>query len=419
MCGFSDHGNASPAGRRYVAVMPSLRFVGSCWLALALAACSEQQSAPAPPPPQVIAMQVIQRDTTVIGDLIGEVRAFREVDLRPETTGTVQRVLFEPGQRVKLNQVLFVIDPRPYEAALAEAVGAISDAEAAFARARQDVARYEPLLPHNAIPRATYDAAVATLKSTQALVEQRRAGAQRARLELNNTNVRSPVNGQIGIQQVEVGALASAGQTVLATVSTLDPVYVRFTIPEVDHVRFVRGRSRQAVAIELRSNPIKLILPDGQPYVHSGTFDFADRAVSPITGTLALRARFPNPDNLLRPGMSVRLQVVFEEVPNALLVPQRAVSELLGRQFVTVLDDQNVAHQRPVTTGDRVGALWIVTSGLQPNERIIVDGFQKAPDGTTVVPTMISEAQLENTPPPSIVPAGTPPASVPPKAAAK
>ncbi|HEX2829178.1 MAG TPA: efflux RND transporter periplasmic adaptor subunit [Burkholderiales bacterium] len=284
------------------------------------------------------------------------------------------------------------------------------------ARTSRVTSRCFPTTPFR---RATYDAAVATLRSTQALVKQRRAAAERARLELSHTSVRSPVSGQIGIQQVEVGALASAGQTVLATVSTLDPVYVHFSIPEVDHVRFVRGRKGRAIAHEVRSNPISMILPDGKPYAYSGTFDFADRAVSPITGTLALRARFPNPENLLRPGMSVRLQLVYEEVPNALLVPQRAVSELLGKQFVSVLDDRNVAHQRPVTVGDRVGELWIVTSGLKPNERIIVDGFQKAPDGATVAPTLITEAQLRDTPPPSIAPPGTPPASVAAKAGAK
>jgi membrane fusion protein (multidrug efflux system) len=364
-------------------MMATLRVAAcNCVALLALAGCADEQPPPATPLPQVIAMQAIQRDATVIGERIGEVRAFRE-------------------------------------AAVTEALGAVADAEADLARARQDVARYEPLLPHNAIPRATYDAAVATLKSTQALVEQRRAAAQRARLELGRTNVRSPVTGQIGIQQVEVGALATAGQTVLATVSTLDPVYVHFSVPEADYVRFVRGRDRRALAREARSNPIELILPDGKPYRHNGTYDFADRAVNPITGTLAVRGRFPNPDNLLRPGMSVRLRVVYEEVPDAILVPQRAVTELLGRQFVTVLDEKNVAHQRPITTGDRVGELWIVSSGLKVGERIIVDGFQKAPDGSAVVPTMITEAQLANTPPPSIAPPGTPPAAVASKAGTK
>jgi membrane fusion protein (multidrug efflux system) len=360
-------------------------------------------------------MQVIQRPATVIGDLVGEVRAFRQVELRPQTTGIVQKILFEPGQRVGLNQVLFVIDPQQFEASLTQALGAVADAEAALARARQDVARYEPLLPSNAIPRATYDAAVATAKSAQAVVDQRRAAAQRARLDLSDTNVRSPVNGQIGLQQVEIGALATAGQTVLATVSTLEPVYVNFSIPEVDYIRFVRGGgSRAGARKEARSHPIELILPDGTEYPQTGTFDFADRAITPGTGTLAVRAKFPNPQDLLRPGMNVRLRLVYEEFPNALLVPQRAVTELLGKQFVTVLDAANKAEQRPVTLGDRVGELWIVKSGLKSDERIIVDGAQKAPPGTVVAATLITEAQLDKPPAPTSASA-----KAPAKAAAK
>jgi membrane fusion protein (multidrug efflux system) len=376
---------------------------------LVLSACSEEKTPPAPPPPQVIAMQVIQRNATVIGDLVGEVRAFRQVELRPQTTGIVKKILFEPGQRVKLNQVLFVIDPQQFEASLTQALGAVADAEVALARARQDVARYEPLLSSNAIPRATYDAAVATAKSAQAVVAQRRAAAQRARFDLNNTNVRSPVTGQIGLQQVEIGALATAGQTLLATVSTLEPVYVNFSIPEVDYIRFVRGGgSRAAAQKKAHLHPIELILPDGSVYPEDGTFDFADRAITPGSGTLAVRAKFPNPGDLLRPGMNVRLRLVYEEFPNALLVPQRAVTELLGKQFVTVIDAENKAEQRPLTLGDRAGALWIVRSGLKADERIIVDGAQKAPPGTVVAPTMITEAQLDKPPAPASTPAHAP-----------
>lgn len=370
---------------------------------LALSGCSKEASAPPqPPPPTVLAMQVIQREATVIGELVGEVRAFREVALRPQVTGWVQSILFQPGQRVREKEVLFIIDPRPYEAGLMQARAATADSEAALARARQDVARYEPLLPDNAIPRATYDAAVATMKSSQAALDQRRAAADIARLDLENTKVRSPVTGQIGLQQIEIGALATAGQTVLATVSTLDPVYVNFSIPEVDYIRFVRGSgSREAAARHARSNPIHLVLPDGTAYPQPGTFDFAERAITPATGTLALRAMFSNPQLLLRPGLNVRVQLVYDEIPDALLVPQRAVTELLGKQFVTVVDVDNKAQQRPVLLGDRVGELWIVKSGLKPGERIVVDGAQKAPPGTVVAPTMITEAQLDQPPAPS------------------
>ncbi|HJV52336.1 MAG TPA: efflux RND transporter periplasmic adaptor subunit [Noviherbaspirillum sp.] len=341
-------------------------------------------------------MQVVQQNATLTGDLVGQVQAFREVTLRAQVTGWVQKRLFQPGQRVRENEVLFIIDPRPYEATLGEALGAVADAEAALARAHQDVARYEPLLPDNAIPRATYDAAVATEKSARAALVQRKAAVDRARLDLDNTKVRSPVSGQIGLQQVEVGALVAAGQTVLATVSTFDPVFVYFTISESDYIRFVRGSgSREAAATAVAARPIPLTLPDGTTYPQKGTYDFAERAINTATGTLTLRARYPNPNHLLRPGMNVRVNLVYEEVPNALLVPQRAVTELLGKQFVTVIDADNKTAQRPVTLGDRVGEMWIVKSGLKAGERIIVDGSQKAPPGTTVAATMITESQLD------------------------
>lgn len=382
----------------------------SAWMGLlAIAGCSKQPAAPPQPPPTVLIMQAVQRTAIVTDELVGEVRAFREVALRPQVTGWVRDILFRPGQRVRDKQVLFVIDPRPYEAALSQSQAATADAESTLAHARQDVARYEPLLPDNAIPRATYDAAVAAMKSAQAAVQERRAAADRARLDLENTRVRSPVSGQVGQQQIEVGALASAGQTVLATVSTLDPVFVYFSISEADYIRVVRGGgSREAAAAQARSNPIHLILADGTEYPQSGVFDFAERAINSATGTLTVRAEFPNKQLLLRPGMNVRVRIVYDEVPNALLVPQRAVTELLGKRFVTVVGPDNKAEQRPVTMGDRVGEMWIVKSGLKPGERVVVDGTQKAPQGVTVAPTVITEAQLQNPPAPGPSPSKAP-----------
>ncbi len=407
------------------ALLPT-RAVAACLIFGLVSSCSKQAAAPPPAPQaQVVATTVIQRTATVTGELVGEVSAFREVPLLPQVTGTVQKILFEPGQRVRQNDLLFVIDPRPYQASLAEARGAIADSEASLASARQDVARYEPLLPDNAIPRATYDAAVAKERSAQAALDQRRAAAQRAELDVKYTEVRSPVTGQIGLQQVEIGGLATAGQTVLATVSTLDPVYVTFSIPEADYVRFMRSHGTQAAAAaQARAATFQLILPDGSEYKHAGTFDFAAPSVSATTGTLALRARFPNPDNLLRPRMNVRVRLVLDEVPNALLIPQRAVTELLNKQFVTVIGAGNKAEQRAVTLGDRVGALWIVKSGLEPGERVVVEGMQKAPPGATVMPTMVTEAQLGE--PAASVPASSPgvaganaPAGAPPSAPGK
>lgn len=371
---------------------------GSGAQATSAAATSSGAGSPAaaPPPPKVDVMQVIQRDTTVTGELVGTVSAVREVPLRAQVTGTLQKILFDAGQRVHVNQLLFVVDPRQYEAALAQAKGAVADAQATLARARQDVARYEPLLPYNAIPRATYDAAVAAEKSAQALVDQRKAAVQSAQLDVKNTEVRSPIDGQIGAQQVEIGGLVVASTTVLATVSTLDPVYVSFSIPEAEYVRYMKSHGTQEQARQqAEASTFHLILPDGTMYKYPGKFDFVQPAVSGTTGTLQLRTRFPNPDNLLRAGMNVRVIVTLAEVPNALLVPQRSVTELLGRDFVTVVGTDNTAEQRPVTIGDRVANLVIVNAGLKPGERVVVEGVQKAAPGTKVSPTTITEAQLE------------------------
>ena len=236
--------------------------------AIVVAACSKPAPAPAPAPPAVpvLAMQVIQRDATVTEELVGQVSAFREVPLRSQTTGFVQSPVRARAD-VKEGELLFVIDPRPYQAALSQAQAAVADAQAALAHAKGDVSRYAPLLPDNAIPLATYDAAVATEKSAQAALDQRKAAAERARLDVRNTEVRSPVTGQIGQQQVEVGGLVTAGQTVLATVSTLDPVYVSFNVPEADYVRFMKNAgSPQAAAEQARANTFQLILPDGSVY---------------------------------------------------------------------------------------------------------------------------------------------------------
>jgi membrane fusion protein (multidrug efflux system) len=337
-------------------------------------------------------MAVVQRDATVTGEAVGEVIAFRSVELRPQVTGTVRSIHFDPGQRVQEGELLFVIDPRPYEASLAKEQAALADAQATLARARQDVERYKPLLPENAIPRATYDAAVAEAKSAEAAVRQRQAAIRQLRLDVQNTEVRSPVTGQIGIQQVEVGGLASAQQTVLATVSTVDPVYVEFSVPEADYVRYVRGaEKRKAAGGSAAANPVTLTLPDGSEYPHPGKVVFAERAISGATGTLGVRAQFENPKRLLRTGLNVRVRLVYDQVPDAVLVPQRAVTELLGRQFVSVVGGDNRAEQRPVELGERVDGMWIVGSGLKPGERVIVDGTQKAPPGSVVAPTLVEQ----------------------------
>ena len=350
---------------------------------LGLSGCKEEAKSAAPPPPEVIVQTVAGQTTPLMVDLVAEVKAFREVDLYPRVSGQLIRQTFKPGQKVKEGELLFSIDPRAYDEAVIDAEAKLAEAEAVLARTRQDVARYEPLLPDNAIPRQTYDQAVATEQQNVAAVKARRAGLEKARLDRSYAELRSPIAGQIGLQKLEVGALATAGQTVLATVSTLDPVVTYFSIPEVDYLNFAK---RFQAGKREEKPPIQLILADGSTYAHVGQLDFADRALNPATGTLTLRAVFPNPEGLLRPGMNTRVRIIHDVAQDALLIPQKAVTELLGKQFASVVLPDDRIEQRPIRTGARIGELWLVQAGLQPGDRIVVEGLQKAPPGTLVKP---------------------------------
>jgi membrane fusion protein (multidrug efflux system) len=357
-------------------------------LVLLLGACGKKAEAPpAPPPPEVVVQAVTQRTTPLSMEIVGEVKAFREVELRPRVTGLVTQIKFEPGQRVKEGELLMQIDPRPYDEQVVDAQAKLAESEAQRARSRQDVARYEPLLPDNAIPRQTYDQAVSQDQANAAVVTARKAALETSRLNRSYAEVRSPITGRIGLQKVEIGTLASAGQTVLATVSTLDPMVVYFNVPEIAYIDYTRRlQAAQKAGKSDAVAPIELLLADGSTYGQPGRLDFADRALNAATGTLTLRAVFPNADELLRPGMNTRVRVVSDVAENAILIPQAAVTEMLGKQFASVVGADNKVEQRPIVTGARIGELWLVQSGLKPGERVVVQGLQKAKPGVVVKP---------------------------------
>jgi membrane fusion protein (multidrug efflux system) len=352
---------------------------------LMLAACKGDKVAVPAPPPEVIVQTIAPQTTPLSVDIVSEIKAYREVELRPRVSGLIIRQAFQPGQKVKEGDLLFVVDPRAYDEAVLDARANLAEAEAVLVRARQDVARYKPLLPDNAIPCQTYDQAVAFEQQNAAIVQARRASLEKSRLDRSYAEVRSPVSGQIGLQKVEVGALASAGQTVLATVSTLDPVVAYFSIPEVDYLHYQRRFRKSGKSPD---DPIELVLADGSVYAEQGRADFIDRALNPATGTLTIRAVFPNPNGLLRPGMNTRVRIVYEVAQNAILVPQKAVTEMLGKQFATVVGEGDKVEQRPIRTGARLGDRWVIEDGLKPGERVVVEGLQKARPGTVVKPVV-------------------------------
>lgn len=351
---------------------------------LPLLPSSAAAAEPAGSAPEVVVMPVRAVPARLSLDIVGETKALREVDLRARVTGNLIDITFKPGQEVKEGDLLFVIDPGPYQAAVATAKAGLAQAKAALFQVQQDVERYKPLLPDNAIPRQVYDQTVGQLEQQKAVVASQKASVERAQLDLGYTRVLSPLTGRIGLQKVEIGALVSAGQTSLATVATLDPVAVYFSVSENDYLNYIRRKARKGQGGG--SDVVELVLADGAVFPEKGRIDYMEPTVNPTTGTLTLRAIFPNPDDMLKAGMNGRVRVYYDEIEEAILVPQKAVTETLGKTFITVVGAGNKVELRPVKLGPRMGEQWLVESGLSGGDTIVVEGVQKARSGMAVTP---------------------------------
>ncbi|MGL6224553.1 MAG: efflux RND transporter periplasmic adaptor subunit, partial [Steroidobacteraceae bacterium] len=341
----------------------------------------------------VKAITVEPSSTITYADKVGEVRGSQEVDLRARVSGILLQTHFEDGALVEKGQLLFSIDAREYRAQVNSARAQVASAEANLYRARQDVARYQPLLADEAISRQVYDNAVATARQAQAQVEASRATLQETELGLEYAEVRAPLRGRIGATQVFPGGLITAGQTELATISADDPAWVYFTISEAELLDFERRVGGREVAADDPLRNVQLILSDGSVYPLPGRINFGDRALDATTGTYKLRAEFPNPNHGLLPGLFARVRATGAKLDNALIVPDRAVQEQLGRYFLTVVADGDKAEMRPVTLGQRFGNRQVILSGLQAGDRVVVEGIQKARPGAPlkVVPVKLED----------------------------
>jgi membrane fusion protein (multidrug efflux system) len=361
-------------------------------LAIALAAivglvlptgCSRKPPAVPPSAPvEVKAVTIEPSATEMYADKVGEIKGSQEVELRARVSGILLAKHFEDGALVKEGQRLFSIDAREFRAQVASAEARLASAEANLARARQDVARYEPLLAEDAIARQVYDNAVAAQRQASAEVSASRAALEETRLGLDYADVRAPLSGRIGAAQVFAGSLITAGQTVLATLSSDDPAWAYFTISEAELLGFQRRTGGGELPPDDPRRNVQLILSDGSVYPRPGRINFGDRALDPTTGTYTLRAEIPNPDHQLIPGLFVRVRATAGEMQNALVVPDRAVQEQLGRYFLTVVSPDDRAELRPVSLGPRFGNRQVIVDGLAAGDRVVVEGLQKARPGT-------------------------------------
>jgi len=370
------------------------KFAWVAGIALLATSCKKELPATAPPPAVEVA-EVVATNAPAGAEIIGQLDSPQNVEVRARVEAFVDKMLFTEGTEVKEGNPLFKLDDKPFRERLAAANGQLAEAKAALAKYDRDVARLSPLAQKRAIPQQDLDNALASVDVGKAAVVSAQARVESATIDVGYCDVRAPVTGLIGAKQVSVGDLVGKGQpTLLATISILDPIWFYCAVSEIDYLKAESEATRTGK--QFSKLPVKLLLANGSEHPERGKFVFIDRAVDPKTGTLRIRAEFPNPKKTLRPGMFARIKVDLGVRPNSILVPEPAITELQGKNFVWVVGTDNKTTQRAVKTGESIGADVLILEGLKPGERIVVDGVQKVRQDSPVQPkTAAQVAQTE------------------------
>jgi RND family efflux transporter MFP subunit len=367
----------------------SLGLVSALLLLNGLGCSNDKVRAAAPPPPPVVEVApVIQKDVPLQGEWVGTLEGYVNAQIQPQVTGYLIRQDYHEGGLVRKGQLLFEIDPRPFQAVLDQAKGQLAQAEAQMANAQLNVKRDIPEAQAHAIPQSQLDTDTQALLAAKASVQADQAAVEQAAINLGYTKVTSIIDGIAGINTVQVGNLVGPS-AVLTAVSQVSPIKVYFPISEQEYLRMADGGSPGNVDFITHASriPLKLTLADGSTYPHPGRIIFADRQVNTQTGTIQIVGEFPNSSNLLRPGQYARVQAPTGNIEGALLVPQAAVNQQQGSYQVTVVNADNRAQLRTVQVGPTVGTLWVIKSGLKPGERVVAVGAEKVKEGGLVNPT--------------------------------
>jgi RND family efflux transporter MFP subunit len=353
---------------------------------LLCAGCGQKQSPP-PRPPQVQVARAVEKDVSIYGEWVATLDGYVNAQIQPQVTGYLIKQDYREGSLVHKDDVLFEIDPRPFQAVLDQAKAQLAQAEAQLGNATLNVNRDIPEAEANAIPRSQLENDTQMQLAAKATVAADRAAVEQAALNLSFTKVRSLIGGIAGITQVQVGNLVTP-VTVLTAVSQVDPIKSYFPISGEDYLRIADRIHPETVNLLSSASPLplQLILSNGSTYAHSGSILFADRQVDQQTGTIRIAGSFANPGNILRPGQYAKVRAVTQILKGALLVPQRAVSQLQGSAQVAVVGADNKVTIRAVQTGERVDAMWVISSGLMAGDQVVAEGAQKVKAGSTVTP---------------------------------
>jgi membrane fusion protein (multidrug efflux system) len=348
--------------------------------------CGNKKPAAAPPPPKVLVMQVQPQRVEILDEIVATLDGSANTDVRSQVAGYLQKQHYKDGAEVRQGDLLFEIDPRPFQIAVLKAQADMESALAHQVKTEQEEIRSRQLIEANAISRQDLEAAIMANSAAKAQVRALDAILERAYLELSYTRITAPISGVAGSALPGPGDLISPSQT-LTTISTLDPIRARFTISETVYLKYVEQITRASTQPEAEKRALfELVLADGSVHPHRGWFDFIDRQVQTGTGALTVSALFPNPEKVLRPGLFARVRLVAEARPDALAVPQRAVMEQQGRMMIAVVREDNTVEIRPVRVGPRSGNLWVIEEGLSSGETVVVEGVQKCRPGQPVSP---------------------------------
>lgn len=355
----------------------------------------QQKEAGQMPPPEIEVVNVIVQDVPIIREFVGQAYGQLDIPIRARVDGFLEELAFNEGERVKKGQLLYKIDPQPFLAEEAAQEQRVAEAQTYLVNATNELNRYEPLVKINAVSQSDYDAALASKEAAEASLKAAEANLRLTRINLGYTVIRSPIDGLIGKTEADVGEYVGKepNPVILNTVSQIRNVRIRFFLPETDYIAL----ARQIDMREAQKRPedreeraeVSLMLADGTLYEEIGQIDYVDRNVDASTGSMLVQASFPNPKDILRPGMYTKVRIQLAKAENALLVPQRCVTELQGQYSVYIVDENNVVSARQVKATQRIGDLWLIEEGLSPDDQVVLTGLQKVAAGVTANPTVV------------------------------